>query len=178
MKQETAWNRIGTLRDKFALVRCHDWILGFEARYVRQVGFPDLIESFELAKADRMAPRGHVGSGAVAGVPCSVWDLGMHLGLQPLDRAVVVLERPGGVVAFRCGEILAVRTLMAATRRDLPSGLTPQRPGLFRSATLLAEEGDETGRSELVYLIRASALLDRAEVVRVHKDWSSLASHA
>ena len=164
------WNRVGTLRDKVALVRCHDWVLGFEARHVRQVGFADCIEDL-VADADAALPA-HCGRGRIGDSACSVWDLGVLLGQRSQSRAVIALERPGGLVAFRCGEILAVDAVPAERRRPLPAGLCVGRPGLFKEAIV---QGEDPGTQHLGYVLRASALLRRGEVVRVHRDWGKVA---
>lgn len=161
------WNRIGTLRDKVALVRCDDWILGFEARYVRQVGFADLVQQARTA-SDERAPA-HVGRGTVGDSPCSLWDLGVLLGARPQSRAVIALERPGGVVALRCGEILAVETVATAHRLEVPSGLSTVRPGLFKAALVLRADSE---RPELGWLLRVSAMLTRDEIRTIQRDWS------
>ncbi len=161
----------GSLREKVTLVRCHDWTLAFEARYVRQVGFLDLLVDLEV---ERDSPfRSHVGSATVNGAPCSVWDLGLHLDGAACERAVVVLERPGGYVGFRCGEILSVESVPGDRRLQLPASVSA-RPGLFKSLLLLG--GDDDRRS--AHLLRTSALLAGNEVRQVHRDWTAITARA
>lgn len=160
-----SWHQVGTLRDKVALVRCHDWVLGFEARHVRQVGFADAIEGL-VAEVDPGMPA-HVGRGRIGTAPCSVWDLGRLLGQPAESRATIALERPGGLVVFHCGEILAVDAVPGERRLPVPPGLSAVRPGLFKEVIVLGE----AEQARIAYLLRASALLDRNEVLRVHRDW-------
>lgn len=157
---------VGTLRDKVALVRCGAVLLGFEARYVAQVGFPDLVQDFTMAEGRSL--RGHVGHGRVGDQPCSVWDLGQLLGLGAQQRAVIALERPGGLVVFRCGEILAVEAIEESRRCPLPGGLSTAREGLFKAAV---QRPDGAGGVEVAWVLRASSLLGRHELQRIQKDW-------
>ncbi|MFN9576313.1 MAG: hypothetical protein ACK53T_14455 [Planctomycetota bacterium] len=163
-----SWHQVGTLRDKVALVRCHDWVLGFEARHVRQVGFPDAVEGM-VHEADPGLPA-HVGRGRIGPAACSVWDLGRLLGQPVESRATIALERPGGLVVFRCGEILSVDAVAGERRLPVPAGLSSTRPGVFKEVIVLG--ADEP--TAIAYLLRASALLDRGEVLRVHRDWQQV----
>ncbi|MFK7740923.1 MAG: hypothetical protein AB8H80_11430 [Planctomycetota bacterium] len=166
------WSGASALRDKVALVRCHEWVIGIEARYVRQVGFADLLADSEL-ESDSEFP-GHLGRGMIGGAPCSYWDLGMQIGVAPMDRAIIVVERPGGVVALRCGEILAVEAIPENRRRHLPSELAPARPGLIKSALLLASSTEE--RLNLGWLLRSAAIFNRQEILQVRSDWAGMRS--
>lgn len=169
MKATTGWGVAQTLRDKVALLRCGRWLFGIEARFVRQVGFADLVA--DLQPGDGAMP-GHVGRGLVGDAPCSLWDLAGHLGFRADARAIVAVDRPGGVLALRCSEILSVEAIATQERLDLPRLLAPDRPDLFKAALLLQDEQSV----RIAYLLRASALLARHEIVRAQRDWKAVAS--
>jgi hypothetical protein len=159
-----AWHGVGTLRDKVVLVQCHGHTFGFEARYVRQVGLAEMVTNQTLVRDEFAA---HVGHGFVGNAPCSLWDLGQLLGIDSDDRSLIALERPGGLIGFRCGQILAVEPFGETRRHAMPFGLSPRRPGLFKAALALPTADGQA----VAWLFRASALLDRNEIQRAQQDW-------
>lgn len=167
MSATASWGVAQSLRDKIALLRCGTWTMGVEARFVRQVGFPDLVEDLHGRDARH---AGHLGRGRIGDAPCSVWDLGTLLGAGSDDRAIVALERPGGVLAFRCAEILSVEAIPSNRRLELPARIAPSRPNVFKA--LLLHGTDEAVR--VSYLLRASSLLTHAEIVRAQQDWKAV----
>ncbi len=166
MRAAAGWGVAQTLRDKVALLRCGRWTFGVEARFVRQVGFEDLVT--DLERGDGAMP-GHVGCGLIGEAPCSLWDLGRHLGVATESRAIIALDRPGGVLAMRCSEILSVEAVATRERLELPRLLAPHRPDLYKAVLVLPGEDEESDR--IAYLLRASALLSRHEIVRAQRDW-------
>jgi hypothetical protein len=158
----------GDLRDKIVLVDCHGWTLAFGAQLVRQVGFPDLLTDLATDDDEARAP-GHVGHGTIAGEPCSVWDLGRHLGLAPLQRSLLVLERPGGLVAFRTGVIHSVLDAPRRSCRELPAGTSMSRRNLFRACLQWGPDHER-----FAYVLRTSALFDLTEAALIRRDWKAV----